>query len=209
MPIVDDFYKRPVMTKEELEEIASPIFDELDKNYLPKDYTQKPELANTSILEKPVFAIANPQDDFFYACQEESLLGPRYMLPGQWLPAAMSVITYFFPYTEQIKKARMGQTEGQEAVKDFGEKLSYKLMQLGYASLVPANDIRYEIIAYIEDRAYGNWSEYHAASIAGLSNLSATEGLVQAKDGDGCLGSIITLLEIPADTRPYDDPFAS
>ncbi|MGI6361791.1 MAG: hypothetical protein ACOX05_05820 [Bacillota bacterium] len=210
MQIVDDYYKKPVMPKEEFVEKALAIFTNLN-NQLTEENAPHPDLIGTKIFDEPVFGIANPQDDLFYKIREENLLGIYFMMPDQWLPHAMSVVSYFFPYTTKIKEALdlssndkdLGE---QKLLKRFGSQLEMMIMKEGYPALTPAADIRFCVEQSEDGQISGNWSEAHAAYIAGLNNFLAPGKTITTTGAAGHFGSLITALEIPADHRDNSNP---
>ena len=71
----------------------------------------------------------------------------------------------------------------------------------GGQALVPVADERFQV--YTEPKFYSNWSERHAAYIAGLGTFSLNRAIITPKGIAGRFCSVITDCALPADVREY------
>ena len=66
--------------------------------------------------------------------------------------------------------------EGQTYIVAAAQALAEHLRSKAAEALVPAADERFEV--YSEPKIYSNWSERHAAYIAGLGTFSLNRGFI-------------------------------
>ena len=129
------------------------------------------------IFGDPLVGIAAPDDSLWAALKAPDAVGPEHLSPTEWLPGAGAVISYFLPFTAAIREAN--RTEGQPALEwlygryegeIFNVSMRKMLVELldeaGYRAVAPALDARFAIR---ERRS--NWSERHAAFVAGLGTF--------------------------------------
>ncbi len=167
------------------------------------------------IFNQPLVGVAAAEDPLFKQLKDPTVVGENHLFPTDWLPGAKSVLTYFLPFSEEIRRANRkpglpaeewlyGRVEGQQ----FIETLNGKIMDLintdshGKA-LVPATDPRFELSGDL----ISNWSERHVAYTAGLGTFSLSRSLITAEGCAGRYGSVITTLEFAPTKRSYTDPF--
>jgi epoxyqueuosine reductase QueG len=85
--------------------------------------------------------------------------------------------------------------------------LKETIEKAGHAAVIPVNDERFWVTnaAGTEGKRpfSSNWSERHIAYAAGLGTFSLAGGLITSLGTAGRLASLVTSLELPADTRPY------
>ncbi|MBS4020927.1 MAG: epoxyqueuosine reductase [Dethiobacter sp.] len=170
----------------------------------------------TRYYDPPLLAFAAANDPLFTEMKKEEIIGDIYRLPHQWLPEAVTVIVYFLPFSKEIRSSNYssGLASPQWIHSRFkGEAFNNNMRSLvvsetekaGGRSLAPLLDKN-----FITDMVNftSNWSERHAAYIAGLGTFSLNRGLITAKGMAGRFGSVITSLPFPATPRPYNNnPF--
>ena len=169
------------------------------------------DLAGMQIYDTPIFGFGDAHDTLFKTWKQPEVIHPDVMLPEDWLPEAKTVISYFFPFTEQIRLANAenmgctsdewlhGRIEGQEMIAAVGCELCHILENAGYKAICPSLDPRFQMLA----KYASNWSERHAAYICGLGTFSLSKGLITRKGIAGRFGSVITTCSFPITTRPY------
>ena len=168
-----------------------------------------PDLAGMQIFDPPLLGIAHAADPLFEELKLDSAVGPRHLSPREWLDEGVSVISYFLPFTEAVRKANRvnglpalewlyGRIEGEQFNKSLRQFLSTQLAAEGYTTLIPVDDPRFQVI----DRR-SNWSERHVAFVAGLGTVSLSASIITERGSAGRLSSLITTLELPATQRTY------
>ncbi len=145
-------------------------------------------------LKEPLIGFSSADDPIFLKLKEPSAIGAHFLLPDEWLSGAKSVISFFLPFTKKVKESNQldhaipsrewfhGRIEGQKLVNSLAVFLRAELERSGYPSLVPAVDPRFKWGATIKkndqeiyNEFTSNWSERHAAFIAGIGNLRPLE----------------------------------
>ena len=135
------------------------------------------ELDNVRLFDSPAVGFASAHDPFFAQLRNTGVVGPNHFTPEQLLPGAKTVISYFYPNTEEIRASNRLQ-DGQPSLKqvaakgcgDFyletvGRALTQFIEGLGYAAVVPTLDPRYQ-----------NVSERSNGSSSGQNRQSHQEG---------------------------------
>ncbi len=163
------------------------------------------------IYETPLVGIAAADDLLFDQVKNDHVIGSHHMSPKQWLHEANSVISYFLPFSLQIRRANReaglpavewlyGRKEGEicnEAIRQF---IVEQIVKSNAKAVAPVLDSRLEIIDITS-----NWSERHVAFIAGLGTFGLSKSLITNKGCAGRFGSIITSLNLEPTPRKYQD----
>lgn len=178
-------------------------------------------------FEEPSVRVASATDPFFFKFKE--IIGPFHWTPDEVLKRkfpdaeAKSVICWVLPVCRTARE-----TNGKEtlrpsvewaAVRSFGEMLNEEmcgqmaklLTHAGWPSIPPHLEQRevYPAPGWDTKNFTSNWSERHAAFVAGAGTFGLSASLITEHGTAMRLGSIVTALELPPDTRLYgDDPFA-
>lgn len=177
------------------------------------------------MYEAPLLGVASAEDPLFEKYKDPKVIGKPYMTPEEWLPGAKTVISFFLPFTQEVKKANRGnpeetanewlhaRIEGQTFLAELCVALQDWLKENGIESVVPAVDSRFaqtkRPFQKGEPSTLGfhfasTWSERHAAYASGLGTFSLTRAIITEKGMAGRFGSLIIDATIPADTRPYE-----
>lgn len=169
-------------------------------------------LDNLSIYEPPLVGLASAQDPLFEQLKEPEMMGSSHLTPEEWLPKAKTVIVYFLPYTAPIREANRrtkelpaqewlyGRYEGEVFNNALRKFLLKEVEGAGGKAVAPVLDARFKSSDFTS-----NWSERHAAFIAGLGTFSLSKSLITAKGCAGRLGSVITNLPYEPTPRPYQE----
>lgn len=203
------------MDMRQLQTYAQSFFHSCPENYVSAADAIRPELAGLKLFDPPLFAAADPEDPLFLRFQSPDVVGPDFMLPRQWLPEARTVLSFFLPFTAQVRQSNRGpgpasdewlhaRVEGQLMLQTFGQTLCAMLQQKGFSALMPSYDPRFRLTGPYSS----NWSERHVAYACGLGTFGLSKGLITAKGTAGRFGSIVTSAVFPVTSRPYDNPFA-
>jgi epoxyqueuosine reductase len=185
----------------------------------PKNIVEKLEKLSTlptsssrlQIWDLPLVGVASAKDELWEIFKQPDTIGRHLMSPGEWLPGAKSVISYFLPYTRRIREANRikevtatewlyGRWEGEllnEALRRF---IVDQVEKAGHHALSPALDARYEVIDL-----RSNWSERHVAFVAGLGTFSLSRSIITSLGSAGRCGSVIVDCYLEPTQRAYKE----
>jgi len=206
------------MNKKEIVSLAGEFINHSPNNFITKEAALNPKCINMRIYEPPIFAFGEADDALYIKYKSAGVIGSHFLSPAEWLPTAKTVISFFLPFTEPIKKANAidcrwpadewlhGRYEGQNLLLQLLEYLVKIISEAGFKSLAPSTHQRYKV-GHIEDsmKFTSNWSERHIAYACGLGTFGLSKGIITEKGMSGRLGSILTTLDLPKDTRKYND----
>jgi hypothetical protein len=183
-----------------------------------KNLVENPEPLSTAltaagplrIYDLPLFAVADAQDPLWERLKQPQVIGPRHRSPEQWLPGARSVISYFLPFSARVRQANRGQGvtatewiygrwEGDSCNVALAQCLAGLLESAGSRAVAPMADPRFQVVDL-----RSNWSERHAAFVAGLGTFSLTRSLITRLGAAGRFGSVITDTEFQPTARAYE-----
>lgn len=209
------------MDKQTIVKIAQDFVRNSKFNYVSKDKAITEELVGMKIFNEPIFAFGNAKDLGFNSLKNPSVIGKHFLLPNEWLHGANTVISYFFPFTDEIIKSNIkdkywpshewlhGRIEGQNFLNEFNKFLNNKLIDEGYESIVPSLDERFFCSSHMDNEPNhhftSNWSERHVAYVCGLGTFGLSKGIITEKGMAGRLGSLITDLELKTSEKKYND----
>lgn len=210
---------------EKLTEKLAQFVTTREDNLISAENAIYPELAGMPMYEAPLVAVADANDPIFTTeFRKPNVINPNYWSPQQWLEGAQSVISFFLPFTEEIRKSNVSlkdepyeeglnqlasaawlhaRIEGQSFLEEVCKYIQQLLAEEGYESVTPAIDPRFTMLAPI----VSNWSERHTAYAAGLGTFGLSKGLITEKGMAGRFGSVITTAKLPVTKRPYSSPF--
>lgn len=218
------------MKKDELINIAAEFLETSTDNYIKKENAISEKYVGMKIFESPIFAFGNANDIYFEKLKEKYAVGNHFNLPLEWIPQGKTVISYFLPFSDVVKKGNSknitwpseewlhGRIEGQMMLNKLSLYLKEKLSLSGYSSIIPSLDDRFwskgKIDKYPKEENYNqkkgisftsNWSERHVAFVCGLGTFGLSRGLITKKGMAGRFGSIVTELEFAPTEREYKD----
>lgn len=214
------------MTLQELSEKLSSAVVNDPENAIQAEYALRPELIGIPFYEAPLLGCAAANDPLFaqYKANPKAY-GPLLRMPEEWLPGAKSILAFFFPYTEPVRKSNVpninvtsdewlhARVEGQDYISKICHLVAGWLQEEGYEAVIPADHPELKSNRDPERALRGepvyisNWSERHAAYAAGLGTFSLSKHIITEKGVCGRFGSIITNAEFPAVQRPYTEPY--
>jgi epoxyqueuosine reductase QueG len=168
-----------------------------------------------SLYTPPIIGFADAEDPLFMEMKKEGIIGEHYGLPTEWLPGAATVISYFLPFTEEVKRSNRelglasiewlhSRFPGEEFNNQMRRLVVKEILSAGGKALAPMlePDMITDFIVFTS-----NWSERHAAYIAGLGTFSLNRSLITEKGMAGRFGSVITNLKFPPTPRKYTHAF--
>jgi epoxyqueuosine reductase len=161
------------------------------------------------IFDAPLLGFASAADPIFSEFRKESVIGPAFRLPEDWLIDAVTVISYFLPFHEAIRRSNYGGPppsvewlHSRFLGESFNEKMRLfivtELEGAGGRAVAPALHPLYKADYTVWS---SNWSERHAAYAAGLGSFGLHRGLITEKGVAGRFGSVITNLHFPVTPR--------
>jgi len=202
------------MDKNKIITIAENFISNSPNNFITKEVALNPQCVGLKIYEAPIFAFGAANDEIYTKYKSSDVIGSHFLSPAEWLPTAQTVISFFLPYTNKIKTANStdnrqpaaewlhGRYEGQNLLVQLTEYLVKTISDAGFNAVAPSTDQRYksggENIKFTS-----NWSERHIAFACGLGTFGLSKGIITKKGMGGRLGSIVTELDLPKDTRTY------
>ncbi len=179
---------------------------------------------------KPLVGFSRGDDPLFEKLRED--IGSAHWTPEMIFnmafpekkvsPDQLTVITWILPKTEATKADNRRETripsERWVRARIYGESFNDKLrmhlveilMKSGYRAVAPVIFPHWDWGETMSER-YGmasNWSERHAAYVAGLGTFGLCEGLITPLGKAVRFGSVVAEIAIPPKTRPYQDHHA-
>lgn len=211
------------MNKSDIMRIAANFMEQTPANRIAKEDALSPEIVGMKLFDAPIFGFAAAQDETFYRLKASSAVGDHMMLPKDWLPEAKTVISFFLPFTEDVRNSNRldmdwpsngwlhGRIEGHAALVKLCIHLKDELSRMGYQSRIPALEERFWSNTDRQTHPQqftSNWSERHTAFVCSLGTFGLSGGLITRNGIAGRFGSIITDLSLEPDVRNYEDPYA-
>lgn len=208
------------MDKADLIKAAASFIEQSPDNYIPEEIALSKSVVGLKLFDSPIFAFSAAADEYYTKLKQPAAIGEHFMLPKDWLPQAKTVISFFLPFTEEVRRSNRknmtwpsdewlhGRIEGQVLVNKLCTHIKSLLAGVGYNSIVPSLDERFRSDAGSpgrERKFTSNWSERHAAFVCGLGTFGLSKGLITRKGIAGRFGSVITELYLPPDAREYKD----
>lgn len=140
------------MDKHDLIKLAANFMENSKDNVITKDLALYETVIGMKIFETPIFAFGAVDDEHYKLLKGPSVIGEYFLLPQEWLPQSKTVISFFLPFTQAIKKGNSrdmlwpseewlhGRIEGQAFMIKLCQYLSSELINAGYKSIVPSID---------------------------------------------------------------------
>lgn len=190
------------------------------ENRVQATHAIAPELVGLPLYGAPVLAVGDAADPLFETMRAPEAVGAWFRTPEQWLPGAKRVISFFLPFSEEVKRSNFagadpspmwlhGRIEGQAFLVQVCRWLQQQLQAEGHAALVPALDPAMRVAEKATEPGgmeyTSSWSERHVAFICGLGTFGLSRGLITEKGMAGRFGSLVTTAELPVTERPYTD----
>jgi len=209
------------MTRNEIITSAKQFVNDSPENYITIESAESPSCVGLRLFDAPIFAFGHADDEIYEQLKSRETIGPHFLPPLEWLSSAKTVISIFFPYSEQIKIANAkdfnwpadewlhARYDGQIFLKETVTYIQKLLEKAGYKSIAPSFDVRFKSgdsrdkSGDASNKFTSNWSERHIAYACGLGTFGLSKGLITEKGVCGRFGSIVTELDLPKDVRKY------
>lgn len=163
----------------------------------------------------PLFAFFKEDIGEFYWTPEEAfhLAHPSRSVSGEQL----TVIAWILPQTEATRSDNRKQSfypsERWARARIFGEEVNVRLRshvveslkEAGYPAVAPMLLPQWERRDSIRYGYASKWSERHAAYACGLGTFGLCDGLITPKGKAVRVGSVVAMMTVSPDPRPYED----
>lgn len=198
------------------------LIDTAEGNRIAEAEAAASECVGLKMYDAPLIGYADAADPLFEELKKPGVVGPQMLLPNEWLAGAQSVISLFLPFSEEVRSSnRQGtepspqwlnaRVEGQRFIASLTAQIVQILESMGYAATAPCIDAHFKFAEGKEREEElwqgmtftSNWSERHAAFVAGLGTFGLSKGLITEKGMAGRFTSIITTAKTKPDVRPY------
>lgn len=177
------------------------------------------DLIGMPLFDAPFFGAAAADDPLFTRLKEPDVVGPHHRLPADWVSSAKSVVSFFLPFSAQVRESNRGgdepsmawlyaRIEGQAFINALCRRVEEFVRSQGHTALFPCIHPAFSTVQSVaEDTFTSNWSERHAAYVCGLGTFGLSKGLITEKGIAGRFASFITDCPIPATPRKYSDVY--
>ncbi len=166
------------------------------------------------IYDDPLVGVSCAEDPYFTKLREPEVIGDVFRMPGDWLDGAASVVSFFLPFSEAVRRSNWSQgipsvewLHGRfkgEAVNNSCKRFVVSMLEAeGSRAVAPTLDPRF---VQTEDFR-SSWSERHVAFVSGLGTFGLSRGLITEKGMAGRFGSVVTSARMAVTARPYSSPF--
>ena len=184
------------------------------------------EAGEIPVLEAPAVGIAAADDPLFRQYRDGEVIGADFRPPCEWMPEAKSVVAFFFPFSEEVRRrARAGEALTSPAwnaayganfklVDAFLDILVPRLEAEGARVCQPNRDpalVRNTLAVTRggeEDIHFSvGWSNRHAGFAAGLGTFGIHRHLITEKGCCGTMASFITDAALIPTPRDYTEVY--
>lgn len=197
-------------------------------NAIQPEWALSDDIVGMPLWKAPLVGIARADDPLFGVIRDtDRILGDTFRLPGDWLPGAKSVISIFYPHSDEMRRSNWGnlgvpsgawlhgRIEGHDFIHATDRMVAGWLQDEGFGTCIPALEPTLTITKREPEDAVGrpmfvsSWSERHVAFVCGLGTFGLSAHLITAVGKSGRFGSIVTTAELEPTVRPYgEDPYA-
>ncbi|WP_432666476.1 epoxyqueuosine reductase [Wukongibacter baidiensis] len=161
------------------------------------------------IFDDLLIGYSSSHDPLFEVLKDPSVVSPHYLSPRAWLSNAETIISFFFSFSEKIRKSnRSGRLpsskwvnahlEGEKFIDTFTRLMIKEFETMGENVIAPSQHPNFKI-----ENLKSNWSERHTAYICGLGTFGLSESIITNLGSAGRLSSIITSLKESPTPRTY------
>jgi len=214
------------MDRQELRVFADSMVRGAPENRVSPEAALRPGLAGMRIFDEPLIGFGAAGDPLFVEYKKTGVIGPWFMAPREWLEGAGTVISFFFPFTETVRRSNLpgdpepsfewlhARIEGEAFLRFFAARCAAAFEREGVSAAAPGIDPRFNTSSGRPLQGHpeageapytSNWSERHAAFACGLGTFSLSKGLITEKGVAGRFTSLITTALFEPDSRPYTD----
>lgn len=199
------------MTTLDIAAFAQAFLKTHEDSTVQAGWALSPELGGLRLYDPPLIGVADAEDPLFEAFRAPGVVGPSHRLPADWLPGARSVLSFFFPITEAVRRSNAedfrwpsppwlhARYEGHRFLTAFLAALRDRLGEAGISAAAPMLHPDFAI----SPQHISNWSERHVAYACGLGTFGLSRGLITEKGTAGRFLSLVSARKYPHTPRPY------
>ena len=155
--------------------------------------------------ETPLVGFAAALDPLF--AELKNVASPTHALPGDLLPGARTVVAFFLPFEKSIPLSNIagipvswewarGYIETNALIGAVTNHMKLYLESRGHAVAVTPATHNFD-----PEKLVSDWSHRHVAFVAGLGRFGQNNMLITARGCCGRLGSFVTDVFLPPDSR--------
>ena len=187
-----------------------------DKIYDKIRYLDGNRFNNFTFFEMPILGLASANDPLFVTLKRNDIIGEFHTLPQDWMPDAVTVISYFLPFTKTIRNSNYvgkhaspewqhGRFRGETFNNNVRKMICDELIIAGGKAVAPVlNDKKF---FFDKVKLRSNWSERHIAYVCGLGSFGLNRGLITKKGMAGRFGSVISNVDIKCESKHAKEVF--
>jgi len=137
------------MDSQDIIKIITSFVADSHYNFVEKKIALSDSVSGIKIFDEPIVAFGDTNDYYFQLLKNPSIVGKHFKTPQEWLPEARTVISFFLPFTESVRKSNIrdkvwpsegwlhGRIEGHKFLLKVSLWVHQKLQEGGYKSIVP------------------------------------------------------------------------
>jgi epoxyqueuosine reductase QueG len=93
------------MDRSDIIALATGFINDSPGNFITEQTAIHPRCVGMRIYDPPLLAFGSADDDIFKQLKSPDIIGNHFLTPIEWLPYAQTVVSFFLPYSKEIKKA--------------------------------------------------------------------------------------------------------
>jgi epoxyqueuosine reductase len=163
--------------------------------------------------DAPLVGVASADDPIFDRFREPEAAGFIFRHPAEWLSAARSVISYFLPFTAEMRALNeppgiparewlLERGRGGLINRELRNGLAEMLRTAGHNAVAPVSSPEFTVRGHSS-----NWPERHIGYAAGLGTFGLNGSLLTEAGCAGRWGSVVTSLVLEPTPRLYEGPY--
>ena len=177
------------MSVEELTYALETYIRESSRNYVDEAMALVPSDVGQRLYDTPLVRVGSADDPEWEEMKRPEAVGHLFRTPKEWLPEAVSVVSYFAPFSDFVVEGNKrdavdvgngwlyARVEGQAFLTEVNRFLERWFRERGYRAVAPYASAGFRYVfeagtnAEIADKSLSftsNWSERHVAYVCGL-----------------------------------------
>jgi len=97
------------MNKDELIMLFREIFSSCPGMYVEEADALSRECIGMKLFDEPLIGFGDADDPLWERYRSREVIGPWFMPPSSWMPQAQTVISFFFPFSRQVRISNRGE----------------------------------------------------------------------------------------------------
>ena len=91
-----------MLQKSDLEAVCAAFVEHSAANFVHEEQAIRKDIVGMRIYDLPILGVASADDPIFESFRQTGVIGPHFNPPKFWLPEAVSVLSFFLPFTERV-----------------------------------------------------------------------------------------------------------